>query len=125
MSQKGCTQFTVVFTVAPEHVAEGDRIFQSHANWMARTHHRDGEKQLLRYNLSKAPQMVNPMDPGQGTTDNTCYVLSEVYANPAGLQDHWEQAQANWEDFGALNDWLGKVDSLMVNGSTIVHSLWD
>ena len=86
MSQKGCTQFTVVFTVAPE--------------------------------------MKNPMAPAEGTTENTCFVLSEVYSNPAGLQDHWEQAQGNWEDFGALNTWLGKVDVGMVNGTEIVHSLW-
>lgn len=124
MSQKGCTQFTVVFTVTPEHVGEGDRLFQSHASWMERTHHREGEKQLLRYNVSKSPQMVNPMDPGQGNTGNTNFVLYEVYANPAGLQDHWEQAQSTWEDFGALNEWLGKVEFNMVNGSEIIQSLW-
>ena len=125
MSQKGCTQFTVVFTVTPENVAEGDRIFASHAAWMSRTHHRDGDKELVRYNLSKAPEMANPMDPSQGLTGNTNYVLTEVYTNPSGLQDHWEQAQGNWEDFGALNEWLGKVESQMINGSTIVHSLWE
>jgi len=124
MSQKGCTQFTVIFTVSPEHEAEGDRIFASHAKWIERTHHREGEKQLLNYNLSKSVQMVNPMDPAQGTTQNKCYVLTEVYSKPAGLQDHWEQGQTNWEDFGALNDWLGKVDVLMVNGSEVQHSLW-
>jgi hypothetical protein len=124
MSQKGCTQFTVIITVTADHVAEGDRLFQSHAAWMERTHHRDGEKQLLRYNVAKAPQMVNPMDPAAGNTEKTCFVLTEVYAKPAGLQDHWEQAQTNWDDFGALNDWLGKGEVLMVNGANIVQSLW-
>ncbi len=124
MSQKGCTQFTVIMTVSPELVAEGDRIFESHAAWMEKTHHRDGEKQLLQYNLTKTPQMVNPMDPGQGNTENTCYILSEVYANPAGLQDHWEQAQTAWQDFGALTEWLGKIDFQMVNGGEIAYSQW-
>jgi len=124
MSQKGSTQFAIIFTVRPEHVAEGDRIFKSHAAWISRTHHRDGEKALLQYNVSRAPQMTNPMDPSEGATENTCYVLTEVYANAAGLQDHWEQAMSNWEDFGALNEWLGKVDVQMVNGAEVVHSLW-
>ena len=124
MSQKGCTQFTAVFTVAPEHAAEAEHIFQSHAAWMERTHHRDGEKQLLRYNLSKAPQLVNPIDPSQGTTENMVYVLSEVYAKPVGLQDHWEQGQSNWEDFGVMMAWMNKVDVTLVNGSEIVRSLW-
>lgn len=124
MSQKGCTQFNVIFTATPEHVAEGERIFRSHAAWMEGTHHREGDKQLLRYNVSQAPQMVNPMNPAEGNTENTCFVLSEVYANPAGLQDHWEQAQQNWQDFGAMLEWLGKVDVQMVNGAEIIHSLW-
>jgi hypothetical protein len=64
------------------------------------------------------------MDPGKGTTKNTCFVLSEVYAKPAGLQDHWQQAQTNWADFGALNEWIAKVNLMMINGSEIVHSLW-
>ena len=124
MKQQGCTQFVIIITVAPEHVAEGDRIFKSHATWIERTHHRDGEKALLQYNLSRAPQMANPMDPSEGTTENTCYVLTEVYSGPVGLQDHWEQAMGNWEDFGALNEWLGNVDALMVNGAEIAYSLW-
>ena len=67
---------------------------------------------------------MNQMDPSQGATANTCYVLTEVYANLVGLQDHWEQAMGNWEDFGALNEWLGKVDMQMVNGAEVVHSIW-
>ena len=124
MSHKGCTLFTAIFTATPEHAAEGERIFRSHAAWMERTHHREGEKQLLIYNASQSPQMVNPVDPSEGNTANTCFVLSEVYANPTGLQDHWEQAQQNWEDFGAMMEWMGKVDVQMINGAEIIRSLW-
>lgn len=124
MSQKGCIQFVVVMTASPEHTSEGKRLFESHARWMERTHYREGEKELLQYNVSIAQEMVDPMDPSQGNTQNTVFVLSEVYVKPAGLQDHWEQAQDNWDDFGALNEWLGKVDVVMVNGAEIEHSLW-
>jgi hypothetical protein len=124
MSQKGKIQFLIVITASPENVAEGDRIFRSHAEWMQRTHHRDGDKALLRYNLSKAPEMENPMDPDTKPTGNTNFVLAEVYEKPAGLKDHWEQAQSNWSEWKALNEWLPKCKVNMVNGAEIVHSLW-
>ena len=34
MSHKGNTQLTVIFTATPDLVEEGDRIFESHAQWM-------------------------------------------------------------------------------------------
>lgn len=114
----------MIFTVPAGLVAEGDRIFNSHAAWMEKTHHRTGEKALLIYDVSKAPEAKDPMDPNSGTTGNTVFVLSEVYESPAGLQDHWQQAQENWKDFGALNQWMGKCNFTLVNGAKIIHSLW-
>lgn len=124
MAHKGNLQFVMIFKVPANLVAEGDRIFRSHAAWMERTHHRDGDKALLIYDLSKAPEMENPMDPNSKTTGNTLFILAEVYRGPAGLADHWAQAQENWEDFGALNEWMGKCEFTLVNGAQIVHSLW-
>lgn len=124
MARKNNIQFTMVFTVAPEQEAEGDRIFKSHAAWMERTHHRVGEKALLVYDLSKTMEMKDPMDPDSGPTGNIQYILSEVYETPAGLEDHWKQAGESWEDFGALQEWMGKGTFLLVNGAKIVHSLW-
>ncbi len=124
MAHKGKIQFTVVFSVPEEHTAEGDRIFQSHAQWIEKTHYKEGDKALLIYDVSKGPEMENPMDPNSGPSGNTQYVLSEVYESPAGLQDHWQQAQENWEDFAALNEWLNKIKIIMVNGAEIIHSLW-
>ena len=71
-----------------------------------------------------AAEMENPMDPNTKPTGNTVFILSEVYEGPEGLQDHWQQAQGNWADFGALLTWLGKVKVTMVNGAGIMHSLW-
>ncbi len=124
MAHNGKIQFNMVFTVPAQLVAEGDRIFKSHAAWMERTHHRNGEKALLIYDLSKSPEIENPMDPNSGPTGNTQFVLCEVYQSPAGLQDHWQQAAESWEDFEALQEWMGKGDFLLVNGAKIVHSLW-
>lgn len=124
MARKNNIQFTMIFTCPPAHVAEGDRIFTSHAKWMERTHHRSGEKALLIYDLSKAPEMKDPMDPNSGTTGNMNFVISEVYASPAGLEDHWKQAGENWEDFPALQQWMGHCKFTLINGAAIVHSLW-
>ncbi len=124
MARQGNIQFNMIFTVPSELVSEGDRIFESHAKWMARTHHREGDKALLVYDLSKAPEMKDPMDPNSVPTGNTHFLLCEVYESPAGLMDHWQQAENSWEDFEALKAWMMKGKFLLVNGAKIVHSLW-
>ncbi len=97
MSYKNKTQLTFVIIAPPDKVAEGDRIFKSHAPWIEKTHHRDGEKALLQYTVSKAPnnplELNNPLDPSAGTTGNTCFILNEYYESDAGVADHFEQAE--------------------------------
>ncbi len=124
MSRTNNIQFIMTFSAPAEHVAEGDRIFNSHAKWMERTHYKDGDKALLIYDVSKAPEMADPMDPDSRPTGNTIFAICEVYKSPAGLQDHWQQAQDNWEDFGALNEWMENCELTMVNGAKVLHSLW-
>ena len=124
MSHSGKLQFLIVISASPEHAAEGERILSSHADWMKRTHYKEGNKALLTYDVSKTAEMENPMDPNSGPTGNTVFVLAEVYEGTAGLQDHWQQAQENWADFKAMLDWLGNCKVTMVNGADITHSLW-
>ena len=38
------TQLTIIIVAPPDQVAEGDRIFRSHAPWIEATHHRTGRK---------------------------------------------------------------------------------
>jgi hypothetical protein len=124
MSQKGKVQLTFLITAPPDQVAEGDRIFQSHAPWMEKTHHRSGDKALLSYNVSKAPELSNPMDPSSAPTGNTCFILSEVYETEAGVADHFKQAGESWKDFPALGQWLGKCKVTAVPAARIFNSLW-
>ncbi len=124
MAHHGKIQLTYVIVAPPEHVAEGDRIFQSHAPWMEATHHRSGEKALLNYNLSKAPELSNPFDPSSAPTGNTCFILSEVYESEAGVTDHFAQAMAGWKDFPALGKWLEKCKVTGAPAARIVNSLW-
>ena|SRR5260221_6881923 len=124
MAHKGKFQLTFVITAPPELVAEGDRLFRSHQPWMEATHHRNGEKALLIYNVSKAPELSNPMDSNSAPTGNTNFILMEVYESEAGVADHFQQTMANWKDFPALGKWLEKCKVAGVAGAPIINSLW-
>ena len=124
MSQIGKTQITMLFTATPDLVAEGDRIWASHAAWMERTHYRDGELALLLYNIVKGPELSNPLDPSSQPTGNTSFVLTAVYENPAGLADHWRQGATSWADLSAYRAWASKVRVAVLHGSPVILSLW-
>jgi len=124
MAHHGKIQLTYVIVAPPDQVKEGERIFASHAPWMKATHHREGNKALLSYNVSKAPERSNPMDQNSAPTGNTCFILSEIYETDAGVTDHFGQAAASWQDFPALVKWLEKCKVSGVAAAPIVNSLW-
>jgi hypothetical protein len=124
MSLKGKTQLTFIIVAPPGEVAEGDRIFKSHAEWMRNTHYRTGDKALLQYTVSKGPELKNPMDPSAGSTGNTCYVLNEYYDSPDGVTDHLQQAASSFQEFAALNTWLGKCKVTAVPTGAVFNYLW-
>lgn len=124
MSHKGKVQLIYVITAPADQEAEGDRLFRSHQAWMEKSHHRSGEQALLSYNVSKAPELSNPMDASSAPTGKVCFVLNEIYESEAGVADHFQQAQSGWADFPALVDWLGKCTMAGVPHATIFNSLW-
>lgn len=124
MAHKGKIQLTFVIVAPPDQVEEGDRLFRSHAPWMEATHHRKGDKTLLSYNVSKAPELSNPMDPKSAPTGNTCFILSEIYETEAGVADHFQQAEASWKDFPVLSKWFEKCKVTAVPAARIFNSLW-
>ena len=91
---------------------------------MEGSHHRDGDKALLRYNVAKGPELSNPLDPSSAPTGNTSFVLMEIYQSQAGVDDHWQQAAEGWADFPALAAWGGKCNVTTLHGSPVVQSLW-
>jgi hypothetical protein len=108
----------------PDHAAEGDRLFQSHGSWRESTPYRDGAKALLSYNVSKGPELSNPMDLSSAPTGNTCFVLSEICESKAGVSDHFEQTMGNWGDFPAMGKWMEKCKVTFVPAASIFDSLW-
>ena len=91
---------------------------------MEKTHHRDGDLALLLYNVAKGSELSNSLDPSSAPTDNTCFVLTEVYQGPAGLADHWKQGSENWQDFEAFVAWANSVNVAVLHGSPVIQSLW-
>ncbi len=124
MAHKGKIQLTFVIVTPPDQVEEGERLFGTHGPWMEATHHREGDKALLSYNVSKTPELSNPMDPNSAPTGNTCFILDEIYETEAGVADHFQQAQASWQDFSALGEWLEKCTFTGVSAAPIINSLW-
>ena len=90
MASKGTSHLVIMFTVGPDDVAEGDRLFASHGEFME-GHPRDADLALLDYSVSKGPELSNPMDPSSEPTGNTTFVIDERYASPAGIANHWQE----------------------------------
>ena len=124
MAHKGKTQLLITFVAPPDKVAEVDRLVASHGAWMEKTHHREGPKALLSYNFSKGPELSNPLDPSSEPTGNTRYVLNEIYESPAGIADHWQQAQQSWDDFMSMVDVLSSCNPQTLHSGSITESLW-
>jgi hypothetical protein len=120
--QHGKVQLTFVIVAPQELAAEGDRLFASHGQWM-KTHPRDGDKALLSYSVSKAPELSNPMDPGSAPTGKVVFVLTEVYETEAGVVNHFEQS-SEWKDFPDVVEWMGKCSVTGTPAAPIINSLW-
>ena len=124
MAYHGKTQLTFVIIAPPDQVAEGDRLFKSHAPWIEKTHHRNGDKALLQYTVSKAPELKEPLNPDAGTTGNTVFILNEYYESDAGVADHFEQAQASWQDFPAMLKWMEQCKVTVIPAAPVFNALW-
>ena len=124
MANVGKTQLAIIVVATPDQVAEGERLFRSHGPWMEATHHRSGDNALLSYDVSKAAELSNPLDPSSAPTGNTCFILNEIYETEAGVADHMEQAMASWQDFQAFLNWLGKCKVSAMTAAPIFNSLW-
>ena len=65
MSHMGKSHLVIMFTVGPDDVAEGDRIFASHGEFM-KGHPREGDVALLELQRLQGPGAVEPDGPELG-----------------------------------------------------------
>ena len=122
MSHMGNSHLMIVWTVEPDDVAEGDRLFAAHAEWM-KGHPREGETALLEYTISKGPELSNPLDPSSAPTGKTMFVLNEYYASAAGIPAHWQES-SNWPDMSAVLEWSSKCTVTTQHNGTVINALW-
>ena len=126
MSEMEKSHIVVMWTVGPDDVAEGDRVFEKHAKWMT-GHDREGGTALRRYNISKGPELSNPLDPSSSPTGDTIFVLSEIYESPAGVDEHWRLAVEPDRklDHDELVAWSAKAKNIRtLHYGTVVQDLW-
>ncbi len=124
VANQGKIQLLLTIVCPPEHADEGRRIFESHGPWMESTHHREGNKALLSYDVSIGPELSNPMDADSEPTGRTVFILNEIYESEDGVRDHFEQATSTWAGFPALGQWLEHCEISGVLAAPIVNSLW-
>jgi len=124
MANNNEVRFMVSSICPADQVAEGDRLYKSHIDWMKGTHHREGPNALLSYDVSKAPELSDPFDLSSKPTGNTVFVLTEVYGSDAGVVDHFKQAEASWKDFPAWKEWAGKCKTTKVGSAKVFNALW-
>ncbi len=110
----GKAEFFVALKCPAEHEAEGDRFFARHAEWMERTHPRDGELALLQYTVSKA----------HDEEGNALFLLAEVYETHAGVENHYALAHDDQTDPPDLRAFADKCESIGLTGADVLHSLW-
>lgn len=109
----GRTQLSLRIAAPADLEAEGDRVFAAHAEWVKRTHHRNGERALLQYIVSKRPVRNGVV----------VFHLTEIYQSPAGVADHLEQAK-QWDSVEAWGAWLDKCQVKITHDAVVQHSLW-
>jgi len=112
----GKAQFFLALKCAAEHEAEGDRVFARHAEWMERTHPKEGDTALLQYTVSKR------LD-GEG---NVLFLLAEVYETSAGVENHSRLAHEDEKDSDVIGlmALVNKCETIGFGASDVVHSLW-
>jgi quinol monooxygenase YgiN len=113
MNYRGKAQFSFTIVAPPELEAEGDRVFNLHAEWMEKTHYQEGDKALLQYNVAKSS------DEG----GNIIFILTEVYETVAGIDDHRKQAHEAMF-FADFSKWLNQCQVIGGDNEVVVHSLW-
>lgn len=69
----------IALSVPADSVDEVEASLSDHAKWMREAHSYDDSKiQLVHYYVSKAHELVNAVDPTQGTTGRVLYSINEV-----------------------------------------------
>ncbi|WP_424888904.1 hypothetical protein [Streptomyces sp. XH2] len=120
--KQGSHKLTIVVTTDEANVADGDRLWDSHAAYMKSSH----QALLVTYGLAKGPERSDPLDPASAPTGRTTYALDECYRTSADIAEHWQKAAAEWPDFNAIVAWMRRPRTQVVtlHDGAVRNSLW-
>ena len=98
-----------------------DAFWKEHEAWMRKKHVMGADAaaddsatpRLLSFYIAKGPEMSEPMNPVSEKTGNFIYVMSECYADPAGIAKHFELCGAD------MPLWFTKFQEL--SGKYTIH----
>ena len=120
----GQRTFNFSIKVPSDKVSEVEKVIKDHASFMQEHHSYDGKDKihLVHYYVSKADELVNMMDPREGTTGNVNYSINEVYVVPEGIGQHLNFAN-KWDGMPGFGSVLGKYGCVMVVNGEVIQSL--
>ena len=104
-------------------MSEVEASLSDHAKWMRENHSYDDSKiWLVHYYVSKAHELVNAVDPTQGTTGRVLYSINEVYVMPEGIDQHMAAGQS-WKNFQSFVGTITEFGSVLVMNGEVIETL--
>lgn len=121
-AKKGMHKLTIMVITTEENVADGDKLWQSHQEYMRKSH----QDLLITYTLTKGPELQNALNPKSGPTGRTMYVLNEAYKTTQDIFKHWDKTAAEWKDFNNIIAWMTRPGTQVytLHDGVIQSSLW-
>jgi hypothetical protein len=113
-------QLQFIWIFKPELTDVAKRVAEDHVKWMNATHTKEGEKALIVLNWSIGPEFKEGAETG-----NMALVLTEIYENQEGIDDHFKQAQNNESYFRDDLDEFSKncEQRVTIHSSDVIQSM--
>ena len=113
-------QLQFIWIFKPELTDVAKRVAEDHVKWMNETHTKEGAKALLVLNWSIGPELKDGVETG-----NIALILTEIYENQDGIDDHFNQAQNNESYFRDDLDEFSKncEQRVTIHSSDVIQSI--
>ena len=113
-------QLQFIWIFKPELSDVAKRVAEDHVKWMNETHTKEGEKALIVLNWSIGPEFKEGAETG-----NIALILTEIYENQAGIDNHFTLAQNNVSYFRDDLDEFAKnfEHRVTIHSSDVIQSI--
>ena len=113
-------QLQFIWIFKPELLDVAKRVAEDHVKWMNETHTKEGEKALIVLNWSIGPEFKEGAETG-----NIALILTEIYENQAGIDNHFMLAQNNGSYFrDDLDDFAKNCEQrVTIHSSDVIQSI--